>query len=452
MSLFCPIPWNMAAMRNNGDYRVCCHANISEDRGLIMKGPTAMNAAEYGPKEVRNSDQLKKMRSEMLAGKWPSACTRCKGEEDSGLKSRRLMEVSLMDEGFEQRAIQLTSTEGEINEIKLPLERLDLRLGNKCNLKCRMCGPTDSDAWYSDHLKLWGDKFTDTHGEVVIKKEQQGIRAVNGDYDWITKESFWKSLEADIEGLQYIHIVGGEPLIIEEHYKFLKICSERGLSKNITLEYNTNLTVLPEHVLELWSHFKEVKLGVSLDGVHGLNDYIRYPSRWEVIEANLSKLQQKKYSNITVWLSFSVQALNILNLVDVLRWKLKSSFHQMNGYFHKKVISTHPVHKPEHLSTQVFPVEIKKRIESILLSQLVSLKNEVREIEGISDNLRETYSKNLDEMFMGHISFMNREDHSREFNNFLKITKDLDELRGQSLESSVKELAKVLKEFGVKLS
>ncbi len=54
-------------------------------------------------------------------------------------------------------------------------------------------------------------------------------------------------------------------------------------------------------------------------------------------------------------------------------------------------------------------------------------------------------------MFTGQYRFMNKEDHSDDFEVFKKITKDLDVLRGQSLAESAKELSDLLKEFGVKV-
>ena len=93
--------------------------------------------------------------------------------------------------------------------------------------------------------------------------------------------------------------MGGEPLLIHQHYDFLNELVERGRAPFVTLEYNTNLSIVPEKALKLWEHFKKVKLGVSLDGVGPINDYIRHPSKWSVMERNLLKID-KAPGNIDV--------------------------------------------------------------------------------------------------------------------------------------------------------
>ena len=34
----------------------------------------------------------------------------------------------------------------------------------------------------------------------------------------------------------------------------------------------------------LWENFRHVSVGVSIDGVEKVNDYIRYPSKWKNIQ------------------------------------------------------------------------------------------------------------------------------------------------------------------------
>lgn len=65
---------------------------------------------------------------------------------------------------------------------------------------------------------------------------------------------------------------GGEPLINRGHQEILQHLIEKGESQNIKIEYNTNLSVIPPKLIELWSHFKKVKLFVSLDGIGDLQE------------------------------------------------------------------------------------------------------------------------------------------------------------------------------------
>ena len=105
----------------------------------------------------------------MLTGVWSEECGRCRSEEENGLNSRRQYEQQNWPKSTIEKAQEQTELDGSIDVEETPVEYYDLRFGNFCNLKCRMCGPTDSDAWYDDWIKLTGkNTFKDTSGQVEI--------------------------------------------------------------------------------------------------------------------------------------------------------------------------------------------------------------------------------------------------------------------------------------------
>ena len=150
--IFCPVPWVGLAVRTNGDYRVCCHANSSLSQGLLKDHMgQVQNASIATIKEIRNSEELKDVRKTILEGKWHSVCSRCKDDENSKLKSRRQSSIEEIRHSFNfEQALELTNIDGSINNEEVPLLDLDIRLGNKCNLKCLTCGPLDSSSWEKD--------------------------------------------------------------------------------------------------------------------------------------------------------------------------------------------------------------------------------------------------------------------------------------------------------------
>ena len=90
---FCPIPWIFQAVRNNGDVRVCCQANVTKNRGVVRKPDgSSYNAGRDNMVEARNTDMMKAIRKNMLEGRWSDECGRCQTEEESGLRSRRQYE------------------------------------------------------------------------------------------------------------------------------------------------------------------------------------------------------------------------------------------------------------------------------------------------------------------------------------------------------------------------
>ena len=329
--LFCPLPWIFQAVRNNGDIRVCCQANQGPDRGLMRKPDnTVYNAAYDNMTEARNSDKIKSIRVAMMNDKWHPDCIRCEREEASGIKSRLSYETEAWQTYITaEEAMAMTEVDGTIDTNKTPAVYYDFRFGNHCNLKCRSCGPTDSDAWYGDNVKLWGDTYDDTAGKMKIIKTDGKYNVENNIYEWYKDERFWQYLNNEMQNIKYVHMVGGEPLLIDQQFVFLERCVESGYSKNITIEYNSNITHIPQRALDIWKHFKEIRIGASIDGVGRVNEYIRYPSRWDNIMKNLKMLDEAE-GNFKLWIAFTVQILNILHMPDFFQWKTEQTFKRVN--------------------------------------------------------------------------------------------------------------------------
>src|SRR6185436_5759319 len=87
---------------------------------------------------------------------------------------------------------------------------------------------------------------------------------------------------------------------------------------SMRLFVSTNGTVFRKSLMQKLSRFQKVVLALSLDGVGPLNDYIRYPARWDVILANLSAM--KRWTGIELRVDPTVQAYNVLGLADLLRF------------------------------------------------------------------------------------------------------------------------------------
>ncbi len=361
---FCPIPWIFQAIRNNGDIRICCQANVSPNRGILRddKG-LAYNAQQGLLEESRNAELMKRVRKNMLADKWSPECNRCREEEEAGLHSRRTNELSHWDFSSEDAKL-CTDPSGAIDTDETPILYYDIRFGNKCNLACRMCGPSDSDRWYNDHVALKGaDFYYDSHGRVELEKKGANWVSKGKAYQWYESEDFWKSLSKLKGKLKHIYMAGGEPLMIKEHYKFLEQCLESGDSKNIILEYNTNLTILPDRVLELWQSFRQVRVGASVDGFGEVFEYQRYPGKWNVVLDNLKKLDQLGDPVIS-WLACTVTVYNVMHIPEFICWKLKESgFSRINSFKKKPIITHHVAHKPEFLNVRALSENQKNQVQ-----------------------------------------------------------------------------------------
>lgn len=406
---FCILPWLSIAVKNNGDYRVCCHANTSRTRGLLQNPDQKnLNASESSINEARNSETLKEIRRDMLQGKWPESCGRCMREEKSSIRSKRIYsKESLPIQYTEEWAQKITKEDGTLDLSQAHLVDLDIRFGNKCNLACRMCGPSDSSAWIPDYEKL-GGKF----------KPQK--------FNWYEENIFWESLEKSASTLDHIYIVGGEPLLIDRHYVFLNHLIEIGRAPEITLEYNSNLTVLPQKALDLWKHFKKVRIGVSIDGYGAVNDYIRYPSKFSVLENNLNKIDVAP-GNLQVWLALTVSIYNLHHLVDMMKWVKSKNFTRIGKTKGKDFFVPHPVHQPEYLNIQALSPQDKALYKDHLLKALEVFLNEASLSSEEAHRAQDIINK-----YLHLLDARNLEDRWAEFT---KYTQNLDAIRGQSFKS-----------------
>lgn len=420
---FCPIPWNFQAVRNNGDLRICCQANVSAGRGILRRdGGDAFNAKDGELDLSRNSQLAKDIRKEMLNEKWHQACSRCYEEEKAGLESRRLYELA----SWELRASDIkdcTQADGTLDLNQSPVRYYDLRFGNHCNLSCRMCGPGDSDAWYDDYVQLTGHQsFKDTHGEILLSETERGWKDKSDSYNWYQSEKFWQELEANMENVCHIYMAGGEPLLIKKHYDFLEGCIAKGFSKNIILEYNTNLTILNSRVIDLWKQFKQVGVGASIDGFGEVFEFQRYPAQWSRVYENLKKLDSIG-SPVMSWLACTVTVYNALHIPEFIEWKLtQSGFTRINSSSRKPVITHHMAHKPEHLNIRSLTPEQKAHVQAKY--------NEYRDHfrKTLKEDLSKKAIKILDSIETYMMAKQSKPEHTEEMWAF---SKKLDQIRGQ---------------------
>ena len=436
---WCPLPWMSLNVRNNGDVRVCCNANTSLSQGLIAK-----ESGEYynlGTDEIqsfRNAQMMKDIRLSMLNGEYHSACTRCQREDESGMESRKTWEKDIWQETMnEEKSRALTQVDGTINTEEIPLTYADLRFGNLCNLKCRMCGPTDSSQWYDDQVAVWGTTSYKDSGKIIklVKNENGKYKPNNDIYSWYENPKFWDSLEQEIPSISRLYIVGGEPLLIDQHYDFLNKCIEYGRADKIIIEYNSNITNIPHRAWNIWKHFQLVQIGASIDGVGVINDYIRHPSKWSQIEANMRKLDEAD-GNFKVWWAATIQAYNLTHLPDMMMWKMEQNFKKINNpaiIDTRPVLTPHPLHSPDFLNVKIFPAKSKMYISEMFKQYKFESRDKIYSIDFGNTKFNDSSYKQFCKILDNYTAYMNAADYSDRLEKFWHYTNRLDEVRGQSL-------------------
>ena len=379
---FCILPWMHLATNSSGNLRVCC--NSTPGKNLIRKddgSPYKLYSDDL--LEAWNSPVYKKIRQEFLNGKKPDMCQRCFREEEVGIESARQFVNSKWKEDLQYD-----------NNAPFNIKYIDLRLGNLCNLKCRMCNPFASNQW----IKEWSLINEALTTDEVIRLKKMG---------WPEYKRTWENIIPLIHSVEEIYLTGGEPTIIKEQHKILDYCIENKIAKNIKLKYNTNLTNIPEHLINKWKQFKVVQLNCSIDATGDLDRYIRYPSDWKTIEQNFTDLNN--LDNVNTEIHCTVQMYNILRIQELIEWVLLKN---CKIYFN---ILNHP----DCLNIRVLPVNLKKVVVDNL-----KIYYDVPKVKGIID-------------------YMLAEDWIDKLEDFCTYTQKLDYSRNENLKNLIPEFKDV---------
>ena len=444
---FCILPWIHLSTRPNGHMRLCCTANASSAGALndkkyagevgILKKDDGF-PANFNHTDLRtawNATYMKNVRKDMLQGKIPHSCTKCFKEEKSGYQSKRIWENRLWMGRFDMN--ELISHTQEDGSIPNKIYYVDLRLGSKCNLKCIMCSPHDSSLWAEDWNKLYPQIKNPSLKELMQWSNKGKVDGAS--YSWHrNNEHFWNQLLEQIPNMKQIYFAGGESTIISEHYELLEKCVEMGYAKNIELRYNSNGVEIPDILFKLWEQFKNVIFHFSLDSIHEMSDYIRFPSSFAHLEKQLERLDETPES-VFVTIACAVSILNMYYIPEFIKWKLRKKFKKINAWPKSAgLIDTHFVYHPAHLNVKVFPPWFKEKVTKKFEELYIWLKNNHKNNK---DFFAHPYGI---ERLKGMCRFMNAEDWSNRMPEFQEYILKMDKIRETDFKAVFPEMKGLL--------
>jgi hypothetical protein len=358
----------------------------------------------------------------MLAGRRPAPCRGCYMYEDLGTESDRQILNRIYDH-YIPDAIAHSSEDGCS---QASIRTVDIRLGNQCNLRCRMCSPRVSRALL--------DEFTKLHR---IPEHGAYVQAVQN-MDWFESDDFFAIFEQSAAEMEELHFAGGEPLLIHRMFDILRTLIELGRAGKIGLSYISNLTVIPKDLYELWPEFRTVQIAASLDGQGQVNSFIRFPANWEQLEANLKTLDRDANHLNCSHLKFNttVQIYNIFSLPALFEY-IFDTFQNFEPFPNLIILR-----QPTCFSIQTLPPELKTEAISRLRAFIPQHERTWR--SRAKDNQVEAFRSKVEAI----IRHMESTDRSREIPEFVRRSEFHDRYRGQRAAEIVPELAGLLREGG----
>ena len=322
-SNICPLPWTSLEVDVNGSASPCC----------LYKG-TIPNYKVYETdlKTIQKSEYMELLRKQFRIGNKPIGCQSCWQEEDAGKTSKRMNSLYKM-----KNSLQEWTPNNEPS-----LKFIDFKLGNVCNLKCRICGSWSSSKWAQEEMD---------YGENPVARKH----LTEG--GWPKKHSqFFDDIKEVLEDVEYFEFTGGEPFMIHNHFKILEHCVEKGYAKNQDIHYNTNGTQLPgREIFDLWKHFKRVEIAFSIDDVGEQFEYQRHPANWREVNYNVNQFKIYQTANMEFQICTTISIFNVFSLAKIALWVRQ---------FDPKFFYVNTLFDPDYFNIQTLPKQIKNIVNA----------------------------------------------------------------------------------------
>ena len=266
-------------------------------------------------------------------------CEKCYEQDNAGIDSMRAESYRLFDND------------------DVALECIEISVGRLCNLACISCGVDSSTTWEQD-AHVWDKEKTLLETEVHIP------------------------LEKDVyKNLKILKITGGEPFLHIKFLKFLKFLVDNDIAKNVEIEIFTNTTFYPTKLdVHNLLHFKSVTLSCSIDGIGKINEFLRYPSKWQATEEIFVKWKTlgEENENFNINVACTVGWLNVLYVKELLHW---ARIH------HDTPMILQFIDGPSWLSMACLPFEYKEKLRYALGLQFDEFYHKRQKYDNIYNQL-----------------------------------------------------------------
>ena len=381
---FCMLPWIHLHAYPDGRAYPCCFSFDPYPVGDLNK---------QSLKEVWEGDKMKQLRKNMLKGVTNRECVKCYEQEKSGFFSLRLS--SNKHFGHNIPLVENTTPEGDADFM---IKYWDIRFSNLCNMACRSCGTWFSSNWYEDHKKLTG-KPPD-HAKIMRVGR--------------TADDIWEQMLKQFDHVEQFYFAGGEPLIMEEHYRILKELDKRKMY-HVRLIYNTNFsrtTFKDIDVFDLWNKFDSVSVGASLDAEGARGELMRKGTVWKQTLENRKRMMEV-CPKVDFYISATVGLINSLHVVDLHKnWVEQGLINPPDFNFN---LLQHPIWQ----RMDILPPEYKQQVKEKYEAHINWLKDK--------DPLTRA-SKG----FESAIDWMYQKDKQDKLDLFFKQTRRYDKIRNEN--------------------
>lgn len=421
----CLYPFVQISTIPSGYVRPCCYYT------KFLSDGTKFNVARDPVKKIWNSKDMADLRSKMLAGEKIPGCNQCYREDQVG--STSLRQRSFKEWGSHpgvQKALDQAKASGGL--ISEPVRYLELKPGNLCNLKCRMCNQFDSSKVAGEMRELstkYGVPHLLTQPRLLDEARIEIDFDISRMPDWSKLGDFWEEVEGLLSSLEVVSIAGGEPMLLENVDRFLKRAVATGDSRHIKVFLASNFTHFKDDFFEIAGNFELFEFIASVDGFGSTQEYIRYPAKWSVVAENFRKAKSRMVDGrLKALTNITLQMLNVLTVTDLLDWL--DDLELEAPHFHQHPYFLNILSHPNYLAIQNLPPKGRR----LAIDRFEAYRSRSRLIKKFPE-----MGERLD-LIVEVLKAPLPSDYELRLKEFARTQSVLDEHRGQSLKDFSPEL------------
>ena len=267
----CMAPWTHTYLSPQTERRMCC-ASREPAQNFEQYIDTSPGSGEYRPQTLEehwNGEHMRSVRVRMLKGEELDECQVC---------NNKLLNTdvyrSYFNSLFGHKYDNVKNSTDETGYTTMKPVSWDYRFSNLCNFKCRTCGDMLSSSWEAEQRKHDMINWHDSKNNWMkpdIKKQIEQFQSTQ------IEQEFSQAVEE--HRVEEIYWVGGEPLMYEQHWRYMPRIIELGDGPNVYARYNTNLSRVNYRGINLYrdilSRLRDWQICASIDGTGRIGEYIR---------------------------------------------------------------------------------------------------------------------------------------------------------------------------------
>lgn len=316
----CMAPWTHTYLSPQTERRMCC-ASREPAQNFEQYIDTSSGTGKYIPLTLEdhwNSDHMRSVRRRMIAGETLPECEVC---------NDRLLNTSVYRSYFNQlfghKYDDAIAQTDETGFTSMKPVSWDYRFSNLCNFKCRMCGDMLSSSWETEQKQ---HNMVNWHNPKNNWMQPDIKKQITEFQDTQIEQEFAQAVEE--HRVEEVYWVGGEPLMYEQHWRYMQRIIELGDGKNVYARYNTNLSRINYRGINLYTdilgRLRDWQICASLDGTGAIGEYIRTGLDYSAWYKNFSegiKIQRHRRQmriDFTLTLPGMFEVVNIQRLAQEL--------------------------------------------------------------------------------------------------------------------------------------